>query len=174
MKDGGPSLLVLCPRRPPEGGPLRHATDTRGLVGRRHLPHSRAKIVPAGRWPCRGPCCHHRCVKAQERETLPALAGEVGLGSLLPARALCRHVRRALRLGLARGLDGTADRRDRAGLPPPRAATLREECPLGDSPSITGEKNGSALNVEITRKARGFAALKTETCEHMQAAYLHV
>jgi hypothetical protein len=38
-------------------------------------------------------------------------------------------------------LNGTADRRNRTGLPEPRAATLREERPAGLAPGITREKN---------------------------------
>jgi hypothetical protein len=60
-----------------------------------------------------------------------------------------------VRGGLEHGLNGPLDRRDRAGLPQPWAATLREERPMGRPPSIPRENNDPLVQGRILTREDG-------------------
>ena len=69
--------------------------------------------------------------------------------------------------GLEHGLNGTSDRRARAGLAQPRAATLREERPAGGTPSIAREKNHPLAQGRILTRQDGVESWPVQA-GHMQ------
>src|SRR5215831_3192726 len=74
--------------------------------------------------------------------------------------------------GLEHLLNGTPDRRNRAWLPQPRAATLREERPSG-LPGIPREKNDSLVQGRILTRQNGVEGWPVQV-GHMQVAQNHV
>ena len=84
---------------------------------------------------------------------------------------------RVLRLGdrdsLEHVLNGPADRRDRAGLAQPRAATLLEERPAGRTPGIAREKNDPLAQGRILPRQEGVEGWPVQV-GHMQVTHNHV
>ena len=70
-------------------------------------------------------------------------------------------------------LNGTADRRDRSGLPEPRAATLREKRPAVLSPGIAGEKNDPLTQRRILPRQDGIEGGAIQL-RHPQVTQNHV
>ena len=70
-------------------------------------------------------------------------------------------------------LDGAADRRDRAGLAQPRAATPREERDAGSTPAIAREKNHPLAQGRILPRQEGVEGWPVQV-GHMQVTHNHV
>ena len=80
---------------------------------------------------------------------------------------------RLSREGLEHMLNGSSDRRDRAGLPQPRAATLREECPIGRPLGIPREKDDPLAQDRILAHKDSVEGWPVQV-GHMQVTQNHI